>query len=237
MSRRIDVGEVVGMYKDGETRLKGSADLWYAYVQGSTTIAAGHQGLEMRYPFHNELFFSNNCNCYDKKFYADDVVCLASVALFKGPEDASFVTLKSHLNCSHCRASKTELDLAKETYRVDDTVLYQASGHQDPPSSEDVLPQQDCKPNELVYTTQTRHVKPEAIYRKCLVYTPEEEATGAIMAPYNRDGNGDAYYITTGQTEDGRLGIAFSQRPHPRVRSQGSGAEGGPLRHGPLLRW
>ncbi|OJD19732.1 hypothetical protein AJ78_00355 [Emergomyces pasteurianus Ep9510] len=56
-----------------------------------------------------------------------------------------------------------------------------------------------CRPNELVYTNRTRSVHVDQIARRCQVrfYTEEEIRDGSIPPPYNRDGAGDAFFIST----------------------------------------
>lgn len=56
-----------------------------------------------------------------------------------------------------------------------------------------------ASPNELVYTDRFRTVKTEQIHRMCHVrfYTEEDKQCGRIPTPYDRDGNGDAFYILT----------------------------------------
>ena len=56
-----------------------------------------------------------------------------------------------------------------------------------------------CRPNELIYTDRTRIVHVNQIQRKCHVrfYSEAERDCGLIPPPYNRDGNGDSFYITS----------------------------------------
>jgi DNA (cytosine-5)-methyltransferase 1 len=52
----------------------------------------------------------------------------------------------------------------------------------------------------LVYTTkQTEKISANKLERTCLVrfYKTTDEANGLIPPPYNRDGTGNAFYITT----------------------------------------
>ncbi|KAI9676950.1 MAG: DNA methyltransferase Dim-2 [Caeruleum heppii] len=99
--KSVRVGDVVGVRKDQCSAWKGSADLWYAYVQNIRTNKAGKQLLDviwlyepsdttcstMRYPIQNELFFSDNCNCGNAQLTAEDndIVCKLSVAFFAMP--------------------------------------------------------------------------------------------------------------------------------------------------------
>lgn len=150
----IQVGDVVGIERDQDTVWKGNADLWFAYVQDVRTSARGQSSLKviwlyapsdtscstMHYPIHNELFFSDHCNCKDSTLPASDVVCKVTVDFFRGPGeggaefivrqkykigDAAFVTLKkSDFRCVHYSGNgKSEMEEFKERYHVGDTVL------------------------------------------------------------------------------------------------------------------
>ncbi|KAG0644907.1 DNA (cytosine-5)-methyltransferase 1 [Hyphodiscus hymeniophilus] len=61
-----------------------------------------------------------------------------------------------------------------------------------------------CKPNELVYCHETAKVEPRKIERACLVrfYTEADLKIDTIPAPYNRDGTGNAFYITSKLARD-----------------------------------
>ena len=63
-----------------------------------------------------------------------------------------------------------------------------------------------CSPNELVYTEETVKVEPENIEYTCIVrfYTMDEMINRTIPAPYNRNGTGNAFYITSKLAGDGR---------------------------------
>lgn len=162
--KTVVVGDVVAVEKDTETAWKSTEDLWFAYVQGVKTNARGEQSLaviwlyaasdttcaNMRYPFPNELFFSDNCNCGDARLDLKDVVCGVSVEFFGDPattdanfvvrqkyrtDDAAFVTLRrSDFTCFHLSGGlRSSIDEAMQKYRVGDTVLYldNASGEED----------------------------------------------------------------------------------------------------------
>lgn len=65
----------------------------------------------------------------------------------------------------------------------------------------------DCPQNELVYTNQFLEMRTTRIVRKCLVrifrYDEDENCPDErIAAPYDRDGAGDAYFITHEQVAD-----------------------------------
>ncbi len=152
-SAHVGVGDVVGVLKDRETAWKGKAEVWFAYVQALNVSKSGDTALDViwlyapndttcsdgRYPFTNELFFSDNCNCGDAQLKLADVICRVSVAFFSGPEDSkaeyfirqkytheeTFVTLKrSDLRCFHKSQSKTSrMEEMMETFKKGDAVL------------------------------------------------------------------------------------------------------------------
>ncbi|KAH0562094.1 hypothetical protein GP486_003210 [Trichoglossum hirsutum] len=150
----IGEGDVVAVRKDTQSVWKGESDLWFAYVQEVRYTKKGRQFLKviwlyepsdtscstMHYPFRNELFFSDNCNCGDGVLDADDVLCIVSVAFFSKPgessaeyfvrqkyntSDASFVSLKHpDFKCVHLSAPELScMEEAKEKYQIGDTVL------------------------------------------------------------------------------------------------------------------
>jgi len=253
---RIQVGDVVGVSKDNETAWKCNAEMWFAYVQDLRSDRKGGTLLDVlwlyapsdttcstgRYPFKNELFFSDNCNCEDATLKLTEVICKVSVAFFSHPRETAaeyfvrqkytheetFVTLrKSDFSCVHRSASsKSEIEELMEDYRVGDTVLVLGSGDKD--DHERLEPAEivefsngvqirrllrrgrdfgsehcNARPNELVYTDDILLLPASAVDRRCHVrfYTVEELNDSQIPAPYNRDGNADAYYIAYRQTE------------------------------------
>lgn len=97
---RVSVGDVIAVVPDQKSQWKTNDDLWYAYVQSITEFKKG-QALgvlwlyrssdtacqKMRYPFEQELFLSDHCNCGDGRMYASEVVRKAHVAFFAGPDN------------------------------------------------------------------------------------------------------------------------------------------------------
>ncbi|KAI9822297.1 MAG: DNA methyltransferase Dim-2 [Pycnora praestabilis] len=91
--QKIRVGEVVGVLKDDDTVWKGTAELWFAYVQHIQRSNKGKQLLHviwlyapsdttcstMRYPIKDELFLSDHCNCEDVKLEVSEIVCTIPV--------------------------------------------------------------------------------------------------------------------------------------------------------------
>jgi DNA (cytosine-5)-methyltransferase 1 len=139
----------------------------------------------------------------------------------------SFVTLKEcHKRCIHLRDEvKTPLQELVDNFKVGDTVLYAPPPHLKPkyslepgeiveflqrgsngfviirrlPRRHDLDGEAGARPNELVYSNEICTVPASKVTRKCFVrfYTLSEVQQRAIPPPYNRDGTGDAFYITT----------------------------------------
>lgn len=249
---QIYPGDVVGVSADPkEARLwSGDDDIWYVYVQG-VKHSGGRQILKViwlykpadtlckagKYPFDNELFISDHCNCKNKAGLTnEDVLCKVSVALHGTPSDSDkdffirstylqekhkFVTLKdSHLHCEHQRPLETAFEQATHRYRKGETVLVVANSTRlEPCEIVEFLDQrprprvllrrllrrseirgQNCSPpNELVYSEDLFEAKAEDIERTCFVrfYTAKDLRDNKIPAPYNRNGTGDAFFITT----------------------------------------
>ena len=246
----VACGEVIAVKRDLETVWKGHHDdLWYALVQSinqkgrktlldviwlykpSDTVCAN-----MEYPFQNELFMSDHCNCDDAKIEVTEVVEKINVSFFSDPirdsptrehknffirqsyhsEDETFATLKKPDFCCDCRRKVPEHD-----YKIGDTVLVESITDNDmrlePVEITKIGERRQeievrellrrgrdfkdsrCRPNELVYTDSFREIHVDQIHRRCHVrlYTQDDVENRSILAPYNRDGNGDAFYITS----------------------------------------
>lgn len=189
----------------------------------------------MKYPFLNELFLSDLCNCEGSgKVDAKDVIAKHDISWFGSPDDPGlfvrqtyladdkrWVTLKQeHLFCEH---NKRERHTNTDCYRPGDTVLadigndylrafvVDATFHQN--KRQMVRLRQlfrrkevdrtalSCAQNELVYTDQFVEMKLDAVARPCLVrifrYDEQlDRLDEEIVAPYDRNGTGDAFYIT-----------------------------------------
>jgi len=150
---KVRIGDVVGVPRDAETHWKDEADIWYGYVQdirksrtdvelldilwlyrpSDTTLA------QMTYPYKNELFFSDNCNCQDGDVTMEEVVCKLDIELFPKDldqdgsffirqkyckDDQSFVTLKhDDLQCV-CRSAKVQdFERVRSMYSPGESVL------------------------------------------------------------------------------------------------------------------
>lgn len=158
----IQVGDIVGIPADADSKWKSTtAATWYAYVQG---IRPGGRGKyldliwlfrhsdtscgKMHYPFINELFFSDHCNCEDNKgssarVYLEDVLEKLEVVFCQIPaeaegkpfirqtyynSDAAFRTFqKRDLSCT-CRSSDCDYTKFKQTHPPGSTVLAKIHG-------------------------------------------------------------------------------------------------------------
>lgn len=196
----------------------------------------------MKYPWEKELFLGNHCTCYQgirSKIGENQVIDVHSVEWFGSPntqaeffvrqtyltEERRFVTLENeHLQCEHERRE------GAPEYAVGDTVLVLAPGSAllEPFELLELLGDtvrlrrlrrrqeytSDCAPNELVYTEEETRSSIAKIASRCIVrlYSPEE----TIPAPYNRDGTGNAFFITHRLLKDGSLEPLGSNRPRLR---------------------
>ena len=143
---QVSIGDVVAIPSDAFSTWKHQGAEWYAYVQSVTCTNKGSKlGLlwlyrpsdtacmKMSYPYAQELFLSDHCNCDDSPVYADEVIRKPCVAFFGQPEtsrgeffcrqqylevDSAWITLRpSHFQC-RCRQPQ-----ARCKYVVGDTVL------------------------------------------------------------------------------------------------------------------
>ncbi|KAL1953474.1 hypothetical protein VTO42DRAFT_2788 [Malbranchea cinnamomea] len=210
----------------------------------------------MTYPYQKELFLSDHCNCEDGHFDITQVVRKVRVNFFSdqevggaeffvrqtyNSEDDTFTTLKqADFCCSHRRQP------SPRTFSPGDTVLVEFGLRLEPAEiikfeGNKVEIRQllrrnrdfcdaSSRPNELVYTNRFCTVNIEQINRRCHIrfYSADDLRNGYIPAPYCRDGNGDAFYITVRETPDGCLESAQA----PEQFKQGFD----PLKSRPLLR-
>lgn len=144
----VRIGDVVAVKSDSQTEWKSTQSLWYGFVQGTRQSKRGVQMSliwlyrasdtacqSMRYPFENELFLSDHCNCGDKPIYAHEIVSKPKVAFFGSADtpnadffvrqkyneaDSAWVTLKtSDFDCI-CTAPKNR---KTEDYSIGTTYL------------------------------------------------------------------------------------------------------------------
>lgn len=191
----VKPGDIVAVIKDVDTVWKGKSEYWYAYIQSvnknsqkmnSTTLDVIWLYLpedtilgQMRYPYENELFFSDNCNCGDAKLRLDEVVFKVEAAFFAGPEDevtigcdfflrqrfsdaeSNFTTLtKSDLACECRKPVVSAYEQVKKQYEIGDTVLVESYSVDD--YSKDVL-----EPAQIIrYDEESQSVELRQLYRR-----------------------------------------------------------------------
>lgn len=152
----LQEGDVVCVTPDKGSRWRNPAAVWYAYVQavrttvldvlwlyesGDTTLGAAF------YPFRNELFLSDNCNCGDDAIDLDRVLYKVDIAWgVQNPAAApgffvrqkfrtvheedtyDFVELKdSDFRCRCTTPQSSAFDECTVAYNVNDTVLVLSS--------------------------------------------------------------------------------------------------------------
>ncbi|KAL8779766.1 MAG: hypothetical protein Q9203_001201 [Teloschistes exilis] len=269
---QCQVGDVVAIPRDTARIWKTNDEYWFAYVQGCTTTSRGqklsliwlyrpsHTVCEdMVYPYLNELFMSNHCNCPDSPTYAKDVHHKVQVALFGCPEsmessgdffirqtysstDSHWLTLQERDFCCQCTQRSLQPQSEWE-YLEGDTLLVKTISSKERlepmilmDSNTDGNPntarfrrllrkRNDYKDaeadmNELVYTSQVEVHNISNIVRRCHIrfYTPADRKAGRILAPYNRKGAGDCYYISWLQRPSSYGTVEAIQQPWPIMK-------------------
>ncbi|KAI0475313.1 S-adenosyl-L-methionine-dependent methyltransferase [Xylariaceae sp. FL0804] len=180
---------------------------------------------QANYLYENELFLSDNCTCHHNvaKVEADQILSTHEVEWFGGPSTSAeffvrqtyvagncqFITLKrEHLLCGD------DITLAKrDSYQAGDAVLVQVNNTTLEPFLVETYEAgkqvrlrkllrrrnvdgnaRKAPPNELLLTQHFIERSFETIDRRCLVraFSLEEP----IPAPYDRNGTGDAFFIT-----------------------------------------
>lgn len=208
----ISIGDVVVLPPDLETTWKTDDSEWYGYVQSITNTLKGAelgvlwlyrpsdtQCLKAPYPFANELFMSDHCNCGNIPIYAQEVIGKLSVAFFGTPAtpnvdyfvrqmyaeaDGAWQTLrKSHFGCS-CKAKNNV-----PRYLIGDTLLTKTKQSLEPVVLVEHAPdglidkikvrrllrkQRDysdvnATPNELVFTDRFQVLSRASISRECQI--------------------------------------------------------------------
>lgn len=149
----VQAGNIVAVCSDRNTKWKTKDEEWFAFVQGLELTKEGHQlkliwiyrpadtaCQDMQYPFNNELFFSDHCNCGDGPIYVTDVLRKLSVAIFGLPETpgADYFIRQTYNSTDSCWTTLRESDLtcqcnidhlsdsAINQYELGDTLLVEA---------------------------------------------------------------------------------------------------------------
>lgn len=160
MIQNIRCGDVLCVVKDGldsnwkdeESKWKQAGDHWYMLVQEIHKVDGAREfsGIwlyeshdtscaKMRYPFTNELFCSNHCNCEDTHIEEDEILSIVKVRWHGSPikgddrlfirqtylDNERFVTLrKEHKRCSHMETKSPTRSTSQ--FSVGQTVLAKA---------------------------------------------------------------------------------------------------------------
>lgn len=141
----ITIGDVIAVQPDPNTDWKNNDQLWYAYVQRETMSKRGQQlGLlwlykpsdtacqNQKYPFPNELFLSDHCNCKDTPIYSTEVVSKHRVEFFGDPaSNSEFFVRQKYNEAEPAWVSLQDSDFQcccdtdppEDVYDIGDTVL------------------------------------------------------------------------------------------------------------------
>lgn len=236
-------GYVVAVHEDedGEPEF----DVIWLYHPSETPCA------KMWYPWSNEYFMSNHCTCKEKhaQISLQSVLGIQPVLWHSSPptkqifirqtvlNQERFVTLKeSHKVCEHHRKATPEYPIGQTVFapplsqkkhglEVYEVVEYVPDGKV---MLRRFLRRRDFdgtgRPNELVYSDKFEKHNISAISGKCLVrfYTENDAVQSNIPAPYCRDGNGNAFYISTRLVDsDGDRTLVPIHKNLPRKLIQG----------------
>ncbi|KAL8695235.1 MAG: hypothetical protein Q9218_000273 [Villophora microphyllina] len=145
---QTQAGDIVAIPVDTDTKWKCNDKYWYAYIQGRKSTRQGQQlsliwlyrptdtaCQNMRYPYPNELFMSDHCNCGDSPTYSTDVDHKVRVVLFGRPENTSvglfvrqtYNTTDSYwvtLEAAHFRCECGQgLKVSQPSFNMGDTLL------------------------------------------------------------------------------------------------------------------
>ncbi|KAK7533282.1 uncharacterized protein J3D65DRAFT_670486 [Phyllosticta citribraziliensis] len=156
---KIKEGDCVAIEPDEETRWRDGAEMWYGYVQGvqgerckilwlyepqQTILSERKPSGEketVRYPYPNELFLSDHCNCRSAPTWKKDIVRKVAVNFLYGPtansrkpgeyfarhkynrNEHSFLSLKeADFRCA-CKKGNSLMDESMLKYCCGDVVL------------------------------------------------------------------------------------------------------------------
>ena len=225
-SETIHRGDVVALPRDKESPWKTIDAHWYGFVHGIKNTCKGltlellwlyrpsdTECRRMHYPFANELFLSDHCNCGDPPIFVDEVTHKSQVAFFGTPDtknvdffvrqkyvqgDGAWVSLKD--SDFRCKCHKKE-EFIK--YLAGDTLLVRVEGILEPVVliKEDdrdlhgkiwvrrLLRKRgyghvDAEPNELVLSNEFQSITRADIHRKCHVrFYTEEDKARGNVPP------------------------------------------------------
>ncbi|KAK4100403.1 hypothetical protein N658DRAFT_516695 [Parathielavia hyrcaniae] len=251
---RIKPGDTISTSRDGAATgtkwrnmaAKGAVqdDRWFGLVQKVHVSKKGARSFDvtwfyrpvdtpccmMKYPWPNELFLSDHCNCAESRearIKEHQVLAIHDVDWFGSPDSGKgefFVRqtyIESHMAFCHGRQ--------RLGFKTGDTVLATTGSRSTTAGSQHstgvyevvkifrqgetsfvrlrcLLPRNQIDPgaeapaNELVYTDRLLIVKPDRVIGKCLVRF--FRAGERMPTPYDRGGTGNLFYITHLETQD-----------------------------------
>lgn len=118
--QKYQVGEVVVVESDLSGGWQNPSKYWLGYVQKVKEVERSRQQRlfliwlyeprdttcgTMRYPYINEVFFSDNCNCGDESVYASQVLGVVPAYLFTDPDavgEDAFCIRQRFVSTAHC---------------------------------------------------------------------------------------------------------------------------------------
>ncbi|KAH8819675.1 S-adenosyl-L-methionine-dependent methyltransferase [Xylogone sp. PMI_703] len=256
---QIKVGDVLAVTKDGEgsiwkdepSRWKDPDECWYMYVQDIYRDSSGKLSFDgiwlyrpsdtscamMKYPFPNEIFFSNHCTCESGRIPQDEVLQVEAVDFHTSTSDKRLFIRQAYIDlerfetfderhkvCQH-RSKQT---WAVKKYEIGQPVqakpkgskyleAYEVIGYEQMDMDAEIVklrrllrrnelePNGTSRPNELVYSDEIEKFSVGRVKDKCHIrfYTEEMVTNGLIPTPYNSDGTGNFFYISTRLTRAG----------------------------------
>lgn len=234
----VRAGQVIATQRDNSTTWNDDAEVWFAYIQRILPSKSRNPYLDvvwlyapshticgnMYYPYQNELFWSDHCNCGEESLRLSDVIGTVDDVIFLPkaiPSNKYFIrqmydtqvnafTTLAQTNCSHTRSPCPHFS---QRWKAGDFVLIEQKGRLNPVvlngfengrvqarllhRRSDFEP--DAKPHELLWDigSSLLDLTPDSILDKCYVkicYSKDERPP----APYDRDGQGN-YFIITGE--------------------------------------
>ena len=225
-SKTIHKGDVVALPRDKESAWRTNDAQWYGYVHGIKDTSKGPtlellwlyrpsdtECRRMHYPFSNELFLSDHCNCGDPPILVDEVTHKSRVAFFGTPDtkDVDFFVRQKYIQGNgaweslkdsdfRCKCHKKE---ESTKYLAGDTLLVRVWGILEPVVfiKEDdrdlygkirvrrLLRKRDCghmdaESNELVLSNEFQSIDRADVHRKCHVrFYTEEDKSRGNIPP------------------------------------------------------
>ena len=260
----VQIGEVIAVKSDSRTSWKSNDTFWYGYVQATMEQKRGtklsliwlydssHTPCQgMKYPFANELFLGDHCNCDDTPIYAHEVVSKPRVAFFGdsatpnadffvrqkyiGAESAWVTLALSDFKCTCSNSKKVETFQAGTTHLVtsrSSDILEPIELIEYSPDLSQVRVRRlqrrtaygdhNADHNELVYTSRIEELPASYISRSCHVRFYSEEEKEHGAIPVPYCRNGVAdFFYITSQELPAGADLVPLIEPWPKSLMQG----------------